>query len=277
MSAAMAAFICNDALMKQITQSLPLPQAMVLRGLVALAGLLLVAAWRRPWAGLRLRGRDLHLLGWRSLAEIGSTLTYLTALAHMPLANLVAILQALPLAVALTAALVLSEPLGRRHLLVILVGFAGVLLIVRPGPQGYDLWALLGVATVGLVVLRDLSTRAMSAAVPSLVVAIAAAAVVTLAGALLSLGTGWVRPAPVTLVQIAGAGALLVVGYLSIVAAMRAGEVARIAPYRYTALVWGLGLGWFVFGEWPEPLAWAGAALIVGAGLYGYRLSGRPA
>lgn len=143
MVVSMATFTCNDAVMKAVTQTLPLYEAVALRGVAVLA-LMLVAAGLQN-GGVqngRVRQRGVRLavaradrlpLVLRTLADIGSTLLYLLALRKMALADLSAIMQALPLAVTLAAALVFRERLGWRRLLAIGVGFAGVMLILRPG------------------------------------------------------------------------------------------------------------------------------------------------
>ncbi len=267
MMAAMAAFTVNDTCMKAVTESLPLYQAILLRGVLTLSMLLLVA---RYLGGLRLTmgRRDAGIVAIRTLAEVAGTVTFLTALRHMPLANLSAIMQSLPLAVTLVAALVLRERVGWRRMLAIAVGFAGVLMIVRPGAAGFDIWAVLGMASVACVVVRDLATRQLSAAVPSVTVALLAAAGVTLMAALTVPFTGW---GPVTLPQallLAGAAVFLIMGYLFIVMAMRVGDIAVVAPFRYTALVFALGLGWFVFREFPDHWTLAGAAIVIATGIY---------
>jgi len=267
MMAAMAGFTVNDACMKAVTQTLPLYQAIFLRGALTLALLVPLA---RATGGLRLAlpRADSGLVALRSAAEIAATVLFLTALMHMPLANLTAILQSLPLAVTLGAALFLGEPVGWRRLSAILVGFAGVLLIVRPGGADFNLWALAGIGAVACVVLRDLSTRRMSAALPSVTVAIYAAGSVMLLGAVLMPFGGWVPVGPGEAAYLAAAAACVVAGYVFIVAAARTGDIATVAPFRYTALVWAIGLGWLVFGEFPDPLTLAGAAIVVATGIY---------
>ena len=179
MCLSMLAFTVNDTFMKSVTAEVPLFQVIFLRGLVAIAGLAVMGfvtgAFRQ-----KLAGGDWGLIALRSLAEILATLTFLTALLHMELANLSAIMQALPLAVTLAAAVVFKDRIGWRRMLAILVGFAGVLLIIRPGTAAFDVWSLMGVASVLSVVVRDLSVRRLGANVPSIVVALGAAVLVAL-------------------------------------------------------------------------------------------------
>jgi drug/metabolite transporter (DMT)-like permease len=186
----------------------------------------------------------------------------------MPLANLSAIMQSLPLAVTLAAWVFLKEPVGWRRLLAICVGFGGVMLIVRPGPDGFDHWSLVALVSVAFVVLRDLSTRQLTKAVPSSTVAIAASASVTVTALVLSLIEGWVMPSLGQMALLAGAAASLVVGYNYVVMVMRVGDLGFVAPFRYSSLVVALILGWLMFGSFPDALTLAGAALVVGSGIF---------
>lgn len=267
MSLAMALVTLNDAAMKAVLETLPLYQTILLRGVLTTAALLGLGLWRGVLR-LRVSGRDGGLLVLRSLAEVGATLAYLAALAHMPLANLSAIMQGTPLAVTLAAAVVFGEAFGWRRALAIAAGLAGVLIIIRPGPEGFDHWALMGLLTVALVVLRDIATRGMSHGLPSVTVAVLAAGSVMLFGAAGSVVEGWAPVGPREGALIVFAGLALVGGYLAAVATMRVGDVGAVAPFRYTALLWAMLLGWVVFGQFPDALTLAGAGLIVGSGVF---------
>jgi drug/metabolite transporter (DMT)-like permease len=267
MSVAMAAFTVGDAAMKVVTQTLPLFQTIALRGIVSVAVLAALAA-RAGVLFPALERDDRRRLALRTLAEIGATLLFLSALLHMPLANLSAILQTLPLAVTLGAALAFREHAGWRRMLAILLGFGGVLLIIRPGSSGFDIWSVAGLGSVACVVVRDLVTRRMTRALPSVLVALAASLGVALMGVAGTAVTGWT---PVDLHEallVVFAAAALIVGYLCSVKTMRVGEIGFVAPFRYTALVWAIVLGWFVFGTLPDGLTLAGAAIVIGTGMF---------
>jgi hypothetical protein len=179
----------------------------------------------------------------RSFAEVASTLLFLAALVHMPLANLSAIMQSLPLAVTLAAWAVFGDRVGWRRMTAILVGFVGVLIIVRPGPAGFDHYALLGLASVAFVVVRDLSTRELSKAVPSATVAVAASLSVTTTALVLSLPGGWVGFSLREGLLICGAAASLVVGYNFVVMVMRVGDIGFVAPVPLCVIAGGAGSG----------------------------------
>ncbi len=267
MMVAMAAFTLNDSAMKAATQTLPLWQAIAMRGLLTLIPLAMIG-WATGGLRLAMPRRDAGIVAIRSVAEVASTLLFLAALVHMPLANLSAILQSLPLAVALAAWLVFGDKIGWRRMTAILVGFVGVLIIIRPGPQGFDFWSLMGLASVAFVVVRDLSTRQLSRAVPSATVAVMASLSVTVTALALSLPGGWQAVTLREGVLIAAAAAALVVGYNFVIMVMRVGDIGFIAPFRYTALLWAIFLGWVVFGTLPDALTLMGAALVVGSGIF---------
>jgi drug/metabolite transporter (DMT)-like permease len=205
---------------------------------------------------------------FRSIGELGATYFYLAALFHMPIANVTIIFQAAPLAVAAGAALVLGEHVGWRRWAAIVVGFLGVLMVVRPGLSGFDVHGLLVLVSVLFVTMRDLTTRAMPAAIPTLVVSLATALTVTAMGAALGLTEDWVRPSPVRLLQLASAAGFLAVGYVSIIFAMRSGALSVTASFRYVAVVFAIALGYVIWGDLPDAMTIAGSVVIVGSGLY---------
>ncbi len=267
MCASMAAFTINDTFMKSVTQTLPLFQAIGLRGLVAVLGLTLLALATGAFR-FRPNRRDAGLILLRSLTDVAATITFLTALLHMPLANLSAILQALPLLITLGAALVYGDRIGWRRMTAILVGLIGVLIIIRPGTDGFDRWSLLGIVSVLCVVIRDLSVRPLQGAVPSTLVALGAAVAVSCMGWAGTALQGWQTPTSGELTRVLGAGLFLMVGYLASVSAMRHGDIGIVAPFRYTSLLWAIALGFLVFGNLPDGWTILGACIVVAAGLF---------
>jgi S-adenosylmethionine uptake transporter len=276
MMGSMAAFTFNDACMKALSDEVPFFQALFLRGLGTVL-LLFVVAQRMGLLRFRLPRRDWGRIALRTLAEIGAAYFFITALFHAPLANVTAIIQAIPLSVTLAGALFLGEAVGWRRWLAILAGFAGVMLIVRPGTEGFTIYSVYALVAVGFVTLRDLATRRLSSGVPSLTVALSAAIGVTLFAGLGMAGGDWQPIGPKAAAQLGGATLFVIGGYLFSVMTMRVGEVAIVAPFRYTALIWALLLGAVVFGDWPSGLTLAGAAIVVATGIYTLHREGRRA
>ena len=269
MCGSMLAFTLNDTFIKAVTGGgMPLFQAILLRGMVSTAGLLVIAS--RTAGGLHLipKTRDRLFLSLRTVGEVTATLTFLVALTHMPLANLSAIMQSLPLAVTLTAAVLLKTPIGWRRLTAILVGFLGVMLIIRPGAADFDRWTVLGLASVACVVLRDLSTRSFSVHLPSTTGAIWASVAVTVMGAVGVALEGWQTPSLIDVAETTTAAGFLIVGYLCAIKVMRVGDLSVVAPFRYTSLLFAILLGWARFGTLPDQKTLIGGAIVVASGIY---------
>ena len=267
MNLSMFAFTVNDAIMKALTEALPLYQTIALRGTVAVLGLLILA---RATGGLRLPAdpHDRALIALRSLSDVAATILFLTALKHMPLATLSAVMQVTPLAVTLAAALYYKDRIGWRRMLAITIGFLGVMLIIRPGMEGFTIWSVLGLGSVATVVFRDLAVRRLSQAVPSLVVALGAGFAVMVMGFAGSAIEGWQAITPMQGLQLMGAGSMVIVGYICSVSAMRVGDIGFVAPFRYTSLLWAIILGWVFFASFPDAYALIGAAIVVATGIY---------
>ena len=267
MMCAMCAYTVNDAFMKLVTVDVPLFQAIMLRGIAAVICLAIMGG---VMSQLRfdLSRLDWALIGLRTACEILGTYLFLTALINMPIANVSAILQALPLTVALGAAAFFREPLGWRRLTAIAIGFVGVLLIIQPGGDDFNSYSIYALITVLCITTRDLAVRRMSHDAPPILVALVAALGVALLGCVGSGFSGTVPLAGAAGLQIAAATLFLVFGYICSVTAMRSGDVGFVAPFRYTRLVVALILGVVFFGEWPNWLTILGAYIVVATGLF---------
>jgi drug/metabolite transporter (DMT)-like permease len=267
MVGAMAAYTFNDAFMKAASDEIPLFQAVLFRGVWAI---LCLAIMCRLLGQLHfnLPRRDWGLILLRTLGEVGGTYFFLTALFNMPIANVAAILQALPLAVALAATLFLGEALGWRRFAAIAVGFIGVVFIIQPGGSDFSAYSLYALAAVACITLRDLAVRRMSVKVPAVFIALIAAMGVTALGAIGSLFITWEPFSTTSILQLGGATVCLIFGYVFSVSAMRFGDISFVAPFRYTGLLVALVLGMLVFDEWPNGLTIIGACIVVATGLF---------
>ncbi len=267
MSISMAGFTLNDALVKYASEAMNMGQVMFIRGGFATLFVALIAWHRGALRSPRYLLQPMVIL--RAICETLATVFFLIALAQLPIATVSAVLQALPLAVTMGAALVFGEGVGWRRWLAIMAGFAGVAIIVRPGMEGFNAYALVALVCVGFCAIRDLATRRIPADVPSLLVSTVTAVVVTVCGGFLvrPMG-GWSSPSPLAIVLLAFAATLLIVGYQFIIKAMRLGDISFVAPFRYTALLWSIFLGLVVFGDVPDLPMIIGAAIIIFSGLY---------
>lgn len=276
MASAMAAFACNDAMVKLLTQDLSIAQIMAVRGVMTT--LLVLSVSRMLGVSLSLKWLANPLVLLRTAFELGATLTFFSALARIEFAAAASIMQSLPLAVTLGAALVFREPVGWRRWTAIIVGFLGVLLILRPGPEGFQPAALFAVAAICFTACRDLTTRRISSDVPTLTITLFTSFVVMVVGFALIVpmggwqpisGTGWLMLALTSIAVFAG--------YQAVIIAMRGGEISFVAPFRYTSLIWALIIGVLIFGERPGVSVLIGAAIVIGSGLYTFYRESRRA
>ncbi|GGD86758.1 membrane protein [Aureimonas endophytica] len=277
MLVAMAGFVVNDTCTKLAIADVTAPQIMAIRSLFTVALLLAVAGLRGELHSPR---RLAHpVLALRTLADIGATITYIVALGHMPLANASAIFQALPLVMTIGAALFFGEPVGWRRWLAIAVGFVGVVVIVRPGAEGFTVYSILVLLCVLCSAARDLLTRRLPGRMPSLLISAVTAGAVSVSGWLLTPAWGWQPVLARDYAIFATASVAIAVGYVCVVEAMRCGDIGFVSPFRYAILVFAIGMGLLVFGDIPDPTTLLGAAIVVGSGgysIYRERVRGRP-
>ncbi|MBD9525695.1 MULTISPECIES: DMT family transporter [Paracoccus] len=268
MLVSMVLFAVEDMFIKLLSQELPFAEVL---GMIGLLG------WLCFWGMLKLQGghmwtRDLArpLVVLRNLAEAVGSIGIVVALALTELSSTSAIMQALPLAIVLGAAVFLGEPVGWRRWTAIGVGFLGVLLVLRPGLGDFQPASLMAlVAVIGLAA-RDIATRRIPAQIHSLQLAASAFFAILLASIAMGvvLGQEFVMPSLRQWLLFAGCMAVGVAGYSLLVTATRLGEAAALAPFRYARLVFALTLAVIVFGERPDALTLSGAGLIVASGCY---------
>ena len=268
MVAGMLGFALEDMFIKMMAGALPVGQILMLLGL----GGGIVFAVMSMARGERLLSPDFHhrAVIARNLGEVIGTAGFITAVALSPLATASAILQANPLLVTLGAAVFFAEPVGWRRWSAICVGLFGVLLVIRPGAEGFtplSLFAVLG--TIGLAA-RDLASRRVPRSISSLKLSTYAFLILVPVGYLMVVvaGEALVWPSTVNSLRLLAAIGVGVAGYWALTAATRMGEISVIAPYRYTRLVFALFVAYFAFGERPDLLTYIGAAIIVGSGIY---------
>ncbi len=262
----MSAFIGNDAIMKAVGERLPAAQMIVVRGAMAIALMLLVAARMGALDRIRDVARGWVLL--RASCEGVGTVLYLAALFHLPLANITAINLSSPLFIVVLAKVFLQERVDLARWLAIALGFAGVLLVVQPAADGFNVYAWMCLLATLIYAFRDLLTRKISSATPSILVTLATAGVVWLMAAVVMAFQGWMPMQGRELGWLSLSSLLVSTGYYALIAAMRHGEMTVIAPFRYVGLLWAVLLGYFVWGTLPNAMGWCGIALLIGAGLY---------
>jgi drug/metabolite transporter (DMT)-like permease len=266
MLAAMTLFTANDTLVKLATSDLPPGEIMAIRGVFAVVLVLALVAGRSEVRYLRELRQPIVLV--RAALEAALAFLFITSLGRLPIANVNAILLAAPILItALSVALGL-EQVGWRRWSAVLVGFLGVLFIVKPSLSGMNPYAALALGCAVLVSIRDLVTRRVGSEVPSGVITLATTSAVTLGGFSLSFGEAWQTPTGREIALLAAAAVFVGLGNLAIIKALRLGEMAVVSPFRYAIVLTTLAVGYAVFGEWPNRYSCFGIALVVGSGLY---------
>ncbi|MBE3638626.1 DMT family transporter [Mangrovicoccus algicola] len=264
---AMASFALEDALVKTLAASMPAGLVLIFVGLCGAVFFWLLCRRR----GIRVvspafLNRPLLL---RTIAEIAGTVFMVAAIVSMPLSTASAIMQAAPLMVGFGAVLLFGAVFGWRRWAALATGFAGVLVIIRPGLDSFDPVSLLALAATASMSARDLATRAVPREIPSLLIAFYGFCAMAVAGGILTPFLEGAAPvASRNLWLLLMAACCGICGYFAITQAMRIGEVAVVTPFRYTRLLFAITLGFVVFGERPDLPMMVGAALILGSGLY---------
>lgn len=269
MVGAMSCFAMNDAITKFVSSEMNFGQIILVRGIFAVALMSALVMHKRVMQPLRTI--LLAPVAVRIICEVGGAVTFLAAITRLPLANTYSIFQALPLAVTLGAIVAFREPVGWRRWSAIIVGFTGVLIIVRPGVEGFNQYSLLALCSVLLCAIRDLATKRIPPKIPSLFITYLTTISVACSGAVLLLPLGgWSPMTGRSLALLMLAAVLLPIGYQCIIIALRVGDISAIAPFRYTALIWAILFGYLVFNEVPNAMMMTGAAIIVASGLYAF-------
>lgn len=267
MTLAMLGFALADTFIKLTLGALPVGQVVAIFGF---GGAAIFGGWA---ACKRERVFDPDLFTrpfvFRLASEVAATMCFIIALAAIDLSLLSAIIQANPLLITLGAAVFLGANVGWRRWMAILIGLLGVLIIVRPGMDGFDvnsLWAL--GAAVGLTG-RDLATRAISRDVSTLLLSAWGFAAAGVAGLILLAVTGGAAmPDGLLTLQLIAALIFVLIAYYAVTAAMRVGDIPVVTPFRYTRLVFALVLAFFVLNERPDMWTLIGASIVIATGLY---------
>lgn len=274
MVASAALLALNDTVTKWLTQSYPATQVWCLRTVFVLIPILAVAAHRGAW-------RELRVVSWRGQALraalfVSTTLLIVLSLEALPLPDVMAIVLASPLFVAALSMRILGEPVSAERWAMVAVGFAGVVLIVRP--SGAFQWvALVPVAAALSSALRDMVTRRIGRTETSLAILFYSSLAVIVVGLASAPLLDWRAVSAAAWALLALNGALNGGAHFLMIESLRLGEAATVVPFKYSGLVWGLVLGFIVWRHVPDAWMLVGAGLVAGSGLYLLRLEYRVA
>jgi drug/metabolite transporter (DMT)-like permease len=261
-----ACFVIGDTCIKLLGSSLPVGQIICLVGLFSSVFLVIISAQQGilNCVAKIFTGRVLL----RSFLDMVGSFMFVAALMHMPIADMATIMQTIPLVVVVVAMIFLGERAGISRIVAVVVGFIGVLLIVKPAPQSVSIYQFLALGTVFVVALRDIVTKRIGPEVPLLMIALANAVFLTLSGFGFGFMQGFQPVDTWRLEVLVGAGLFVTLGYIFILATVRLGELSATAPFRYSEVVFAIIAGILVFSEYPDFWSYFGMALVIAAGLY---------
>ncbi|TLP43350.1 DMT family transporter [Cohaesibacter sp. CAU 1516] len=266
MQVAILFFVTNDLLTKMGGESLSTGQVVVVRGIVALTLLACMLAWTKEYKRLRAALHPTILL--RAACETIAALLFLTALAQLPLANIGAIMLTIPLASTAAAAMFFGEQVGIRRWSAIVVGFVGVMAIVRPGLEGFTFYSLFALGAVIGATARDVITRRIPVGAPLWGVTFITMLMSTIGGGLLNLTESWEPVSTISMLMLALAAVFLTLGQYAIVIAMNNGEISVVSSFRYISMPISLFYGYVFYSDIPDLQTWFGIALILASGIY---------
>jgi len=264
---AMAAFALEDMLIKAASSSVPVGEILILFGVGGtLAFMAMTLARREVIFSRAILSSAIQV---RVVCEIAGRLGFTLAITLTPLSSASAILQATPLVVVAGAALFFGERVGWSRWLAILIGFVGVLMIIRPGLENFEPTSLFAVLGMLGFAGRDMATRAAPAELSNSQLGVYGFFILIPTGfVMLPYGGDAVWLDFTSGVQIAAATLFGVTAYYLLTVAMRSGQVSVVTPFRYTRLVFALLLGALVFNERPDTITLIGSVIIVGSGIY---------
>ena len=262
----MAAYVVGDVVLKLLGRGFPPSELIFWRSAIITVSLGAVLAWTRP----RLLSTDMFsgAVLARCLFDCINILSFTTAVMHMQLAELYAILQISPFLMTIIAVVAFKEQVGWRRWSVIVIGFGGVLLIIKPDAGGLNPWALLGVLAAFGAACRETVTRKIDPGVSTLKVAFLSALVTAIGTFVVGFGEPWPAMSYQEIMLLLIQAMSWLIGTFLLVHACRTAPLSLVASFRYSLLVWGAIAGYLIFNELPDLLAACGAMIIVSCGLY---------
>ncbi len=255
----------NDGMAKALTARYPVAEIVWARYLFHFLLLLPLIAWKNGLASMRPRRIWLHML--RGAFTVFATFFFFLALSSLPMADTLALMFCYPLFITALSPIFLGEKVGLRRWGAVVAGMAGVIVIIRPGGDVFQWSSLLGVAAGLSMACYWIVTRRISASAPPLVAAAYAAIFGVLVMPVILPG-GWVVPTPGDVGLFAVMGAIAAAFHILLVKALEFGQASVLAPFAYAEIIMATTVGYFVFGDFPDPFTWVGIAIVIGAGVY---------
>jgi drug/metabolite transporter (DMT)-like permease len=266
MVVATALFSFGDAFMKVASATLPTGENVFTRSLCSAIMITMAAIFTGSIGSLK--QAFVPIMGWRCAGDVGSSLFFQGALARMPFADIMGVLQMTPLSLTAASALFLGERVGWRRWAAVMIGFGGALLVIKPGSSAFNAWAILAVLSVLSSTMRDVSTRRLNPLLSPLVILMLSQSVVALAGLACSGFETWALPNYSQFLHLLFAAIFSLIGHLCVIYSLRSGELSAVAPFRYAGMVWAILLGFIIWNQLPDNLSLVGILILTSAGLY---------
>lgn len=261
---AVSIFGCVNAFSKWILASYPPNEALFIRGFAAMAVLIPFVA-RNNWAAVRNLPRPgLQVL--RAALSGMDAMMFFIAIRYIPLADATTCYLAAPIFVTALSAIFLKENVGWRRWTAVLVGFAGVVIALRPTGASFSwpaLIALTGCFFQAIFMLVTRKVRGTDGTLLSLTQVIASFVLGASASTVF-----WVPPTWIVVLLLLASGIVNVIGILCLNRALTLAPASVVAPFQYTIILWAIGLGYAAFGEVPSVTTLLGAAIVTAAGVY---------
>ena len=255
----------NNAVLKSISTTIPLGEVICLRALVSLTLIVGFVLAHGQLNDLHVNQHRVHLS--RGILQVGSMFLFIGALRALPLVDVMTLVYIGPIIITAMAPTFLGERVGWHRWSAVIVGFIGVIVMLKPTGDGLQWAVMLPVAAAFFGAARDVITRRMSSGDTSIGILFYTSCVVAL-GSSMTLPFGWQMPSWKDLLLIGLAGIIVTTSLFLMIEALRFAQASTVSPFRYVALIWAGLLGFLVFGEVPDSWTVAGGALIVVAGLY---------
>lgn len=265
MIAGAALLSMNDAASKHLAEAYPVGQVLCLRQTASLLFIVPYALYLDGWSAFRIGNRTGQAI--RGFLFLATAILMVLGLSLLPIATVTAIAFASPIFVAALSMPLLNERVGWRRWLAVLAGFAGVLVIVRPAGAAFE-WALLVPVAAALANgLRDIFTRHLARTDSSISILFWSTVIVAGAAAF-SAPFGWQPLTGDAILWFLVNGAVAAGAHFLMIEALRLGEAALIAPFRYTALLWAIIYGFILWGDLPGPWVLAGGGMVIASNIY---------
>ena len=258
-------YVVNDAFIRRTTENGPdIYQVLFLRS-IGLACVFAVVGGLRHERTTRVHLQPAVLR--RVAAELVATTLFFAALVHLEFANAQAILQIVPFAVTLAAAVVVRESVSAGQYATVILGFLGVLIVMRPATDGFSAWSLMVVGSAAFMVVRELATREVCGQIPATSIAFVTASGLAMLTGVISVFSGWRHLSIESALLIGLSIGSLFFGYLFTIQTVRIGDLSISAPFRYSLLLGAVVLGYVLFDEVPDGLTILGSIVIVFSGI----------